>query len=230
MTTAERNLSLPINSPIQMQATSPAVVDHSLQMQSTSPAVVDHSLQMQATPPPVVDHSLQMQATSPAVVDHSLQMQSTSPAVVDHSLQMQATPPAVQCLRGYRTRSSQLPAAPPAVVDHPSPAGAAAEDDIHVACDECNMWFLLQETGLTAEEANMLDSFQCSRCQAPDIVCAPKTFPLEQSAQLLCTVMQLIDDALALHFHQEVAATLGLSIPEHFELLRNLGCSTNPEN
>ena len=56
-----------------------------------------------------------------------------------------------------------------------SPA-AAAEEDVHIACDVCNTWFLLQETGLTAEEADKLDSFQCSQCQAAGSVCASKTF------------------------------------------------------
>ena len=55
-----------------------------------------------------------------------------------------------------------------------SPGAAAEKDvDVHIACDVCNLWFLLQETGLTAEEADKLDSFQCSQCRAAAPAAAP---------------------------------------------------------
>ena len=133
-------------------------------------------------------------------------------------------------------RSSQLPTASPAVVDHrsqlpaASPAvleqAAAAEADVHSTCDECNTWFVLQETGLTAEDADKLDSFECSQCRVAGSVCLSKTF---KSAQLLCTVIQLIDDTLLLHWHPQIAATLGLSTPHYVQLCHNLGYDTSTQ-
>ena len=53
----------------------------------------------------------------------------------------------------------------------PSATAAAAEEDVHIACDMCNTWILLQETGLTAMDADKLDPFHCNQCQLASSVC-----------------------------------------------------------
>ena len=56
--------------------------------------------------------------------------------------------------------------APKASASNTVPPTAVAEEDVHIACDVCNAWFLMHNTGLTREDADKLDFFECEQCQS----------------------------------------------------------------